>query len=119
MSFPDMDLALPGYDDSPLLPPGATSLALLQAVYRSDDQPLHTRMKAAIAALPFEHPRLAVTAVVDDRDLGARLARAIERSARVIEFRPIEHEPPRPVAPTAQEVSANALRRPMVVVRRR
>jgi hypothetical protein len=102
---------------------GKTSLAFLQAVYCHDGLPLHTRMKAAIAALPFEHPRLAVTAVVSDEGMAGRLARAIERSAKVIDFRPIELRPPEtmaaPVAATAQEVSAAAQRRPMVVIRRR
>ena len=127
MNFPDMNLALPDYDDGPALPPDVSSLAFLQAVYRSADQPLHTRMKAAIAALPYEHPKLAVTAVLDGtEDLGARLSRAIQRSAKVIELRAIEGA----VAPTsngqaandhttASVVSAAAMRRPMALIRRR
>jgi hypothetical protein len=81
-------------------------------------------MKAAIAALPYEHPKLAVTAVLDGtEDLGARLSRAIQRSAKVIELRAIA-----PVAPTgnghaehseAAEVSTAAMRRPMALIRRR
>ena len=42
--------------------------------------PLHTRMKAAIEAAPFCRPKLAVTAMIDGRDFGAKLERAIERS---------------------------------------
>jgi hypothetical protein len=75
-------------------------------------------MKAAIAALPFEHPKLAVTAVVTDEDLGARLHRAIERSAKVIELRAQPQSVP--AAPNgghdAAAVSDAALRRPMPIV---
>jgi hypothetical protein len=96
-------------------------LDLLQAIYRSPDQPLHTRMRAAALCLPFEHPKLAVTAVLTDEDLGARLHRAIQRSAKVIEARQIA--PPsangQAVYDTAQAVSAAATKRPMPMVRRR
>jgi hypothetical protein len=72
-------------------------------------------MKAAIAALPYEHPRLAVTAVLTDEDLGARLHRAIQRTAKVIELRAQSQSAP--VGPhDPAVVSANALRRPMPVV---
>jgi hypothetical protein len=119
MNFPDMSLALPDYDDGPALPPDVSSLAFLQAVYRSADQPLHTRMKAAIAALPYEHPKLAVTAVLDGtEDLGARLHRAIQRSAKVIELRAAQ-EPAPSYQPSAQEVSTAAMHRPMALIRRR
>jgi hypothetical protein len=106
---------------------GRSSLDLLQAIYRCPDQPLSVRMKAAIAALPYEHPKLAVTAVLDGtEDLGARLSRAIERSHKVIALRAIEHEP---MAPSngngashseAAEVSSASMRRPMAqLIRRR
>jgi hypothetical protein len=107
------------------LGPAGTSLDLLQAIYRSPDQPLHTRMRAAIAALPYEHPKLAVTAVVDGtEDLGARLHRAIERSAKVIELRVAQEAAPTgnghaAVHDSAAEVSTAAMRRPMALIRRR
>jgi hypothetical protein len=66
---------------------GNNSLAFLQAVYRCADQPMHRRMRAAIAALPFEHPKLAVTAVVNTEGFAARLEAARERAARTIEHR--------------------------------
>jgi hypothetical protein len=80
-------------------------------------------MKAAIAALPYEHPKLAVTAVIDgSEDLGARLGRAILRSAKVIELRAQSQSAPvvasngAHLAPDAAAVSDAALRRPMPIV---
>jgi hypothetical protein len=60
--------------------PEPTSLDLLQAVYRNPDVPLPVRMRAAIAAAPYEHPRLSITANVEGKDIGLLLERAIERS---------------------------------------
>jgi hypothetical protein len=97
--------------------PGRTNLDLLQAIYRTAELPLHVRMKAAMAALPYEHPKLAVTAVLDGTDdLGARLHRAIQRTAKVIELRA---EAPRPAPHDAAAVSAAAVRTPLVSYRRR
>ncbi|TFV74106.1 hypothetical protein E4K64_19125 [Bradyrhizobium frederickii] len=67
---------------------GNTSLDFLQAVYRSADQPMHRRMRAAVAALPFEHPKLAVTAMVGDAEgFAKKLEAARERAAKAIELR--------------------------------
>jgi len=65
-----------------------SSLDFLRAVYRDAAMPLSTRMRAAIAALPFEAPKLAVTATLSGRDgFGAQLEAAIARSrGKVIEM---------------------------------
>ena len=67
------------------LEPNATSLTLLQKVYRSPAVALATRMRAAMAALQFEHPKLAVTANVEAGDFADQLEQAIKRSRMVIE----------------------------------
>jgi hypothetical protein len=53
---------------------------LLVATYQGRYRPTSVQLRAAIAALPFESPKLAVTALIDDQDFGARLERAIARS---------------------------------------
>ncbi|WP_438279113.1 hypothetical protein [Nitrobacter sp.] len=61
--------------------PSRTSLDFLQAVYRDPCQPISRRMRAAVAALPFEHPKLAVTATLGPNSgFAARLETAIKRS---------------------------------------
>jgi hypothetical protein len=73
------------------LPSGGGSLDFLQAVYRDAGQPLPVRMRAAIAALPFERPKLAVTANVDAY-FGRRMELAMERRgvSAVIDARPVK-----------------------------
>jgi len=70
------------------LAPNGTSLDLLQQVYRNPSLPLMTRMRAATACLPHEHPKLAVTTVVNAGDFADQLERAVERS-RMVEAKPI------------------------------
>ena len=84
--------------------PNANSLDLLQAVYRSNDLPLHTRMRAAMAALKHEVPALLATAIVNDQDFATLLDKAIARSQsiKLIEARP-NPEPEPPINATAEE----------------
>jgi hypothetical protein len=71
--------------------PKGTALDFLRAVYRNADVPLPARMKAASIAIEYEHPRLAVTAMVDGKDFAAALDRAIERSGKARAPKLIEH----------------------------
>jgi hypothetical protein len=63
--------------DELALPEGATSLDFLRAVYRSPQQPMPRRMRAAVAACPFEHPKLSVSASFNT-GLGSRIERMME-----------------------------------------
>jgi hypothetical protein len=83
-----VDAALNRFDDEPELielAPGDTSLDFLLRVYRSVKQPMSRRMRAAIEAMPHEHPRLGAVAVgyLSGDDFASRLDRAIERSSKI------------------------------------
>jgi hypothetical protein len=56
------------------------ALDYLQDVYRGRRQAEPWRMRAAIAALQFESPKLSATAVLTSEDFADRLERAIARS---------------------------------------
>jgi hypothetical protein len=65
----------------------SSSLDFLRTVYRDPCQPLARRMRAAIAALPFEHPKLSVTASIGSNSgFAARLEAAVARSRKIIEI---------------------------------
>jgi hypothetical protein len=104
------------------IPPNGTSLDLLQAVYRRTDLPLTTRMRAAGLALPHEHPKLAVQALITEQDIAAVLDKriahyqALQRangSSKLIEAtaEPIEAEPEpievKPPTPTSRYRATN------------
>jgi hypothetical protein len=77
--------------DEPMIDigPNGTSLDLLQAIYRSTSMPRNTRMRAAVAALPFEYPKFVAVAQFNENSFAARLEQRIQRM-RLIEARPIE-----------------------------
>lgn len=75
---------------------------LLKEVYQNPEVPLPVRMRAAIAAIPFETPKLAVTAQVSENDFAALLDARIKRheQAKLIEHQPqVETKPPLPRVP--------------------
>jgi hypothetical protein len=69
-------------------------LIFLKAVYMNAELPLSVRMRAAIELLPFTHPKLAVTAVVNDGDFASLLDRRLKRieQMKLIEARPTNGE---------------------------
>jgi hypothetical protein len=60
-----------------------TALEYLQSIYRNPAESDGRRLRAAIEALPYEHPKLSAVAVghFTGQDFAARLDRAIQRSA--------------------------------------
>src|SRR5262245_22456238 len=86
-SFADPANLEPKTDKAFELEPNATSLNLLQAIYRSSSVPLSTRMRAAGMALQFEHPKLGISVNLPwNDDFADRLTRAVERSSRVMKM---------------------------------
>jgi len=81
--------------------PNDNSLDLLQAVYRNNELPLTTRMRAAISALKHEVPALIATAIVNEQSFAEVLDRRLARLREMEQGRLIEAkaEPtPEPVA---------------------
>lgn len=65
-----------------------SSLDFLRSVYADPNQPMHRRLRAAVAALPFEYPKLAVVASLKEGgNFATRLEAAIARSGKVIEYK--------------------------------
>jgi hypothetical protein len=61
------------------VPPGATPLEFLRSVYTDPDVPLPLRVRAAVEAAPFAHPKL--SAIFDvGSSFAAKLEEAIKRS---------------------------------------
>ena len=61
-----------------------TPVEFLRAVYCYEAVPLSVRLRAAIEAAPYVHPKLSATAILEAGDLAERLERAIERSHSVV-----------------------------------
>lgn len=70
----------------------ASALDYLQDVYRGRRVAEHSRMRAAMAALPFESPKLSAAAVssMDGEHFAAMLERAVQRSRAPLT---IDHQP--------------------------
>ena len=88
------------------LKPDPISLDLLQAVYRNNQLPLTVRLRAAIAALPHEVPKLIAQAILNEQSYAELLDRRLERMKEVeqklIEATPtppVEVKPPLPRLP--------------------
>jgi hypothetical protein len=63
-------------------------LDFLRAVYLNEGLPLSVRMKAAIEAAPYYHPKLSATSILDPQDFADRLEKAITRSGvRLLEVK--------------------------------
>jgi hypothetical protein len=70
--------------------PNGMAVDLLRAVYRNPSVDLSIRMRAAMACLPHEVPKLAVTAVVSEQDFATVLDRRLKRieEMKLIEAKP-------------------------------
>ena len=76
-------------------PANGTSLDLLQAIYKNPSMPLHVRMRAAMACLQHEHPKLGISIQASETDFARLLDARIARH----QSRLIEHQPSSAVAP--------------------
>jgi hypothetical protein len=69
-----------------------TALSYLQSIYRDPGETEHRRMRAAIAALPFENPKVSAVAIshMSGKDFASALERCLARSevARSKEYVP-------------------------------
>src|SRR5262245_20743691 len=83
--------------------------ALLKAVYQNPEVPLSVRMRAAMACLPFETPKLLATAIIDEGDFATLLDQRLKRieqmklieakptSDKIIEGNPVDARLPPPI----------------------
>ena len=65
------------------IPANGMSFDLLRMVYRNSSIPLTTRIRCAIAAFPFELPKLAVTAVISEQNFAEALERQLQNMERI------------------------------------
>jgi hypothetical protein len=80
-TFADPDnLIIPPDPPQPQLETPPSALALLQAIYKNGEVPLHTRIRCAALALPFESPRLTAVANISPEEFSDRLEKAILRT---------------------------------------
>jgi hypothetical protein len=67
------------------VPPDTSPLDFLSAIFRDARQPMHRRLRAAVEAAPYVHPKLSAVAVghMSGEDFSTQLDRAIARSKAV------------------------------------
>jgi hypothetical protein len=81
--FPEMEYKPIADGEGLQVPADIEPVEFLMAIYRDHRQPMNRRMKAAIEAAQYRHPKLSATAVMTSDDFGDRLERAILRSLGV------------------------------------
>jgi hypothetical protein len=74
-------------------PEPASALDYVQDVYRGRRAADPWRMRAAMAALPFESPKLAVSAIMSNENFAAMLDKAIAASGKVLKQIELKAEP--------------------------
>src|SRR5262245_38172033 len=88
-----------------------TPLHFLEAVYCNPNLPLATRLRAAIEAAPYKHPKLAVSgiATINREDFASALDRCIEPSGI---NKPVPLPPPKVINGTVEQISAETMKKP-------
>lgn len=82
-------LKLPKPEAPPMVAPSATPLEFLRSVYTDASVPLPLRIRAAVEAAPFAHPKL--SAIFDvGRAMGRRLEEPIARSEGRLDVTPAQ-----------------------------
>jgi hypothetical protein len=87
----------------------ATPLEFLTAVYMNDKLPLPTRMKAAVEAAQYVHPKLTAVANYNVQDFADELERRRAARMKVISAPPMIEATREGSQPSAREVSASAM----------
>jgi hypothetical protein len=87
--------------------------ALLKAVYQCPEVPLPVRMRAAMACLPFETPKLLATAIVSEHDFATLLDQRLKRieEMKLIGTKPAPASPEVEVKPPLPRLSDRRYRR--------
>ncbi len=100
-----IDLSTVEVIDPDEVPPNIDAHGYLQGVYRGQIKPNGNRLRAAIAALPFERPKLGSVIVTNGNDLAGRLMYALQATNKVIDSRPTQviEAPKAASAPTEPE----------------
>src|SRR4249919_2130216 len=91
--FPEMEYKPIEDGEGLQVPPDIEPLEFLMAIYRDHRQPMSRRMRAAIEAAQYRHPKLGAIATtnMNGQDFASLLERAILRSGKARELKLIEH----------------------------